>query len=99
MITKHQGYNPWWVALIIDNISPGKTISTVELKDNRNDGSWTHGNYNDWGEIQAWTFDTNVQFELPFDIRITDTTGAVIQANNLVTAWDDGAMYDFGSNF
>lgn len=83
-------------------MTSGTTIQSVELRDGGNDGIWNTGVYHDWGAVKVYTFDVDAQnrpFELSFDIRITDTNGAVLQANELVTAWTDGAEYDFGSNF
>ena len=101
-MTKYQGHNIYWVALSIDNVTPGKTIQSVRLRDGGNDGIWNNGVYHDWGEVKVYTFDIDAQnrpFELPFDLEITDSDGVTIQKDNLVTSWDDGVEYDFGTNF
>ena len=100
MIRNKDGINAWWYALFVENVAGYGRISQVELRDSSDD----YGNVWFVGETttyNGYVFSSGAAngWELPYSIRVTDSSGRNVTSIDLITDLTEDKEFDFGTNF
>jgi hypothetical protein len=86
------GTNIWWLGVSI--IGGSETTVKVELKDAGSVSSWTAM----VDMSYAYVFDRSVQLKMPVSLRLTSSSGKVIEMSNLFNSFTS-ALVDSGKNY
>jgi hypothetical protein len=86
------GTNIWWLGVSI--IGGSETTVKVELKDSGSVSSWTAM----VDMSYAFVFDRSVQLKMPVSLRLTSSSGKVIEMTNAFSSFTS-ALFDSGKNY
>lgn len=86
------GTNIWWLGVSI--IGGAETTVKVELKDSGSVTSWTAM----VDMSYAYVFDRSVQLKMPVSLRLTSSSGKVIEMTNVFNSFTS-ALVDSGKNY
>jgi hypothetical protein len=92
------GSSEWWYQMNLFNVDASK-VKEVYISDSVYPNSWTLGQQQNY-DPYPWFFDFNGRARsTPLNVKIVSTSGETLIKHNLITRYDIGATYDFGSNF
>ena len=106
IIEKKDDEDHYGMRLCLFDVAEGVTITKVEIRDSAasvySNATWEDGELITRG-CQPWKF-VNTQnpireWELAFDVRITDDNNTVLTGYDIITSWQLGDRFDFGQNF
>ena len=95
IIQNHAGINPYYFGITIMDVDYYGSISNVQIKD-ANSNTFIPGNRQDYN---VWLWQSNTGLKTPISVNITDSHGNILSGTNIITNFNPGATFDFGTNY
>ena len=94
------GTSQWWYGLHIDDVAGYGDISSVRLRDNKMSGFDIACSKSEGPSFWICPIaEFQKPLQAPMDVELTDSVGRVLVGQNVITNFNGGAEFDFGSNF